>query len=96
MNRPQRMKFRLYIAGDAPNSVQALTNLQAICQEHLPGRHEIEIVDVVCYPRKALDDGVLLTPTLVKLAPNPVRKIIGNLSDRQAVLHAFGLQASAP
>jgi circadian clock protein KaiB len=96
MSRPLRMKFRLYIAGDAPNSVQAVANLQAICREHLPGRHEIEIVDVICDPKKALDDGVLLTPTLVKLAPNPVRKIIGNLSDRTAVLHAFGLQVSTP
>lgn len=94
MNQTQRMKFRLYIAGDAPNSVRAVANLQAICQEHLPGRHEIEIVDVVIHPRKALDDSVLLTPTVVKLDPNPVRKIIGNLSDRHSVLQAFGLQVS--
>ena len=96
MNQSLRMKFRLYIAGDAPNSVLAVANLKAICREYLPERHEIEIVDVVYHPRQALDDGVLLTPTVVKLAPNPVRKIIGNLSDRQAVLYALGLQSLSP
>jgi len=94
MTQPPPMKFRLYIAGDAPNSVLAVANLHAICQEHLPGRHEIEVVDVVSHPKKALADGVLLTPTLVKHAPNPVRTIVGNLSDRQAVLRTVGLPMS--
>ena len=96
MNHTQQMKFRLYIAGDAPNSLQAVANLRAICQEYLSGLHEIEIVDVIIHPKKALDDGVMLTPTLVKLDPDPVRKIIGNLSNRQAVLQAFGLQEATP
>ena len=94
MSRPKLLKFRLYVAGDAPNSVQAVANLQAICREHLPERHEIEIVDVVSQPKKALEDGVLLTPTVVRLAPMPVRKIIGNLSNAQTVLQTFGIQVS--
>lgn len=96
MSHSKLIKFRLYIAGEAPNSVQAVANLQTICREHLPERHEIEIVDVVRQPKKALEDGVLLTPTLVRLAPKPVRKIIGNLSDAQMVLQTFGIKVSMP
>lgn len=87
MSRTVKMRFRLYIAGDAPNSVQAVANPQPICQGYLPGRPEIEVVDVVCHPRKALDYGVLLTPTVGKLFP----RVVGNLSDRTAVVEAFGL-----
>ncbi len=94
MRRSTPMKFRLYIAGDAPNSMQAVANLHSMCLKHLPERHDIEIVDVVRHPKRALTDGVLLTPTLVKLAPKPVRRIIGNLSDTQTVLQAFGIEGS--
>jgi circadian clock protein KaiB len=84
-------KFRLYIAGDAPNSVQAVANLNALCRKHLPERHIIEIVDVILEPKRALADGILLTPTLVKFLPLPVRKIVGNLGQTQTVLDALGL-----
>jgi circadian clock protein KaiB len=73
-------KFRLYVAGDAPNSTQALANLKTFCEKYLEGRHEIEEVDVMRDPTRALAEGVLLTPMVVRLAPAPVRKIIGNLS----------------
>lgn len=88
-------KFRLYIAGDAPNSVQALGNLSALCRAHLPDRHEIEVVDVFREPKRALADGIFMTPTLVKLAPLPLRRIVGTLSQTQPVLWALGLEASA-
>lgn len=88
-------KFRLYVAGDAPNSVQALGNLSALCREHLPDRHEIEVVDVFREPKRALADGIFMTPTLVKLAPLPLRRIVGTLSQTQPVLWALGLEASA-
>ncbi len=82
-------RFRLYITGDSPNSTLAVCNLRALCQEHLQGQHEIEIVDVLLEPHRALADGVLLTPTLIKLTPVPLRQIIGNLSERQPVMLAL-------
>lgn len=86
-------KFRLYVAGDALNSVLARDNLAALCRAHLPGRHQIEVVDVFKEPKRALTDGIFMTPTLVKLAPSPVRKIVGTLSQTQPVLQALGLEA---
>jgi circadian clock protein KaiB len=88
-------KFRLYVAADALNSVQAIANLVAFCRENLTDRHEIEIVDVFREPRRALADGVLMTPTLIKLEPTPVRRIIGTLSQPATVSQALGLQADA-
>ncbi len=95
MSRRALFKFRLYVAGDAPNSAQAVANLGALCRAHLPDRHEIEIVDVFLEPKRALADGIFLTPTLVKLAPSPVKKIIGTLSQTQIVLQALGLENAA-
>ena len=63
--------MRLYIAGRAPNSVKAIANLEAICREHLKDAYKLEIVDVCEHPRRALDDGVLVTPSLAKLSPLP-------------------------
>jgi circadian clock protein KaiB len=85
-------KFRLYVAGDALNSSQALSNLGALCREYLPDRHEIEVVDVFREPKRALADAIFMTPTLVKLAPVPVRIIVGTLSQRQPLLQALGLE----
>ena len=84
-------KFRLYIAGDAQNSAQAIANLAAICRAHLPDRHEVELVDVFLEPKRALADGILMTPTLVKITPAPFRRIVGTLSQPAPVLHALGL-----
>ena len=92
MNRRVKFKFCLYVAGDAQNSAQAVVNLTALCRAHLPDRHEIEIVDVFREPKRALADGILMTPTLVKLAPSPVRRIVGTLSQAQPVLQALGLE----
>jgi len=85
-------KFRLYVAGDTNNSVQAVANLTSICRAHLPDRHEIEIVDVFRNPKRALTDGIFMTPTLVKLAPSPARRIVGTLSQTVPLLHALGLE----
>jgi circadian clock protein KaiB len=84
-------RFRLYVAGDASNSETAVTNLHGLCRKHLPDRHEIEIVDVFVEPKRALADGIFLTPTLIKLSPEPVRKIVGTLSQSNLVLQAIGL-----
>lgn len=96
MKRPVMFKFRLYVAGDALNSAQALVNLDALCQTHLAGRHEIEIVDVFKNPQRALADGIFMTPTLIKLAPSPVRRIVGTLSQTQLVLQTLGLDVLVP
>ena len=85
-------KFRLYVAGDTQNSAQAVANLTALCRARLPDRHHIEVVDVFREPKRALADGILMTPTLVKLSPSPVRRIIGTLSQTQPVLVALGLE----
>lgn len=85
------MKLRLYVAGDAPNSVRAIANLAAICQEHLQSAFKLEIIDVLKFPLRALADGVLVTPHLAKLAPSPAAKIVGNLGDRTSVLAALGV-----
>lgn len=87
-------KFRLYVAGDAQNSAQAVANLTALCREQLPNRHHIEVVDVFREPKRALADGILMTPTLVKLTPSPIRRIVGTLSQTQPLLHALGLKTA--
>jgi circadian clock protein KaiB len=76
-------KFRLYVAGDTQNSAQAIANLTALCRAYLPDRHGIEVVDVFREPKRALADGILMTPTLVKFAPSPTRRIVGTLSQTQ-------------
>jgi circadian clock protein KaiB len=84
--------LRLYIVGGAPNSVQAIANLEAICREHLKDGHRLEVVDVLEYPERALADGVLVTPSLAKLSPLPAAGVVGNLSDRSKVLAVLGLK----
>jgi circadian clock protein KaiB len=91
MTRRVIFKFRLYVAGDAPNSAQALANLTAICHDRLPNQHDVEVVDVYREPQRALADGIFMTPTLVRVAPTPVRRIVGTLSQAQPVLQALGL-----
>lgn len=86
-----RYRFRLYVAGDGTNSVQAVANLAALCRSHLADRSETEIVDVFEEPMRALRDGVFMTPTLLKLAPSPARKIVGTLNQTLAVLAALDL-----
>jgi len=83
--------MRLYVAGRAPNSVKAIANLEAICRQHLKDNYRLEIVDVCEHPRRALDDGVLVTPSLSMLSPAPGAIVIGNLSDTSSVLAAMGI-----
>ena len=89
-------KFRLYVAGDALNSAQALANLSEFCREHLPDRHEIEVVDVFREPKRALADSIFMTPTVIVLAPPPVRRIVGTLSHTLTLLLALGLDPHVP
>ena len=96
MNGQALFKFRLYLAGDALNSAQALANLTALCREYLVGRYEIEVIDVFQEPERALVDAIYLTPTLVKLTPLPTKTIVGTLSQTQTILQALGLQDRTP
>ena len=84
--------MRLYIASSAPNSVKAIANLEAICKQHLQDGYKLEIIDVLEFPKRALADGIVVTPSLAKLSPSPAAKVVGNLSDRSSVLHALGLK----
>ncbi|MEO7010219.1 MAG: circadian clock KaiB family protein [Caldimonas sp.] len=95
MNALALYKFRLYVAGDAENSLAAIANLRDICDRLLPARNQIELIDVLLEPMRALADGVFMTPMLVKLTPLPVRKIIGSLSNRMTVLQTLDLPALA-
>jgi circadian clock protein KaiB len=85
-------RLRLYVAGTTPKSVQALRNLKQICEEHLQGRYEIEIIDLLENPQLAKGDQILALPTLVRRLPEPIKKIIGDLSNKERVLVGLDLQ----
>src|SRR5215468_6185729 len=78
--------LRLYIAGQTPKSIKAFANLKRICEEHMPGRYRIEVIDLVQNPQLAAGDQILAVPTLVRRLPEPVRRIIGDLSHTERVL----------
>jgi circadian clock protein KaiB len=84
--------LRLYIAGQSPRSVHALANLRQLCENHLAGHYEIEIIDLVERPSLARGDDILAIPTLVRRLPTPQRRIIGDLSDTPRVLAGLQLQ----
>lgn len=93
MSQPVVYKFRLYVADDALNSAQARANLVALCKTHLAGRYEIELVDVFKQPKRALADSIFMTPTLIRLAPLPQRRVVGTLAQADKVLRALDLEA---
>jgi circadian clock protein KaiB len=78
--------LRLYVAGQTTRSIQAFANLKRICEEHLPGRYRIKVIDLLIQPQLAKGDQILAIPTLVRQLPHPVRKIIGDLSNTERVL----------
>lgn len=84
--------LRLYVAGQTAKSVTALRNLRAICEEHLAGRYHIEVVDLLENPRLARGDQILAIPTLVRKLPEPLKKIIGDLSNTERVLVGLDLR----
>jgi circadian clock protein KaiB len=83
-------ELRLYVAGQTPKSLAAMNNLRRVLDEHVPGEYKVEIVDLLANPRLAKEDQIVAIPTLVRKLPNPVRKIIGDLSDTERTL--VGLQ----
>jgi circadian clock protein KaiB len=87
---PETWQLRLYVAGQTPRSVAAFANLKRICEEHLAGRYDIEVVDLMKHPQLAAGDQILAIPTLVRKLPQPLRKIVGDLRDTERAL--VGLQ----
>jgi circadian clock protein KaiB len=85
-----RLVLRLYVAGEAPNSLRAIVNARAMCGEHFAAGFDLEIVDLLVDPQRALADGIIVTPTLLKLSPAPAQRVIGNLNDTNQVLLALG------
>ena len=80
------LELRLYIAGQTRKSIAALTNLRKICDEHLAGRYRVEVIDLIDDPQRAQHDQILAIPTLVRRLPEPIRRIIGDLSNSERVL----------
>jgi circadian clock protein KaiB len=78
--------LRLYVAGHTAKSIRAINNLTRLCNEYLDGRYALEVIDLVLRPQLAVDDQILAIPTLVRRLPEPIRKIIGDLSDQERVL----------
>ncbi len=78
--------LRLYVAGQTPKALTAFANLKRICEEHLQGKYQIEVIDLLVNPTLAKDDQILALPTLVRKLPEPVKKIIGDLSNTERVL----------
>jgi circadian clock protein KaiB len=94
--KPARLILRLYIAGDSPNSVRARDNLRAAIADHPQQDVSVELVDVLEDPQRALRDAVLVTPTLIRVAPAPERRVIGNLHDRSILLAGLGISEARP
>ncbi len=90
--REERFTLRLYIAGQTPRSVTALANLRKLCEEFLPGRYDLEIIDLIQNPKRARTDQILAIPTLVRSLPIPIARIIGDLSDTDQVLLGLNIQ----
>jgi circadian clock protein KaiB len=88
--KPGARSLRLYVSGNAPNSLRAIINARAICQDQAGPPFELEIVDVLEHPTRALADGIIVTPTLLKLSPAPIQRMVGNLSDTNQVLLTLG------
>ena len=91
----KKWELRLYVAGQTPKSVKAFANLKRLCEEHLPGQYHIEVIDLLQKPQLAEGDQIVAIPTLVRKLPEPIRKIIGDLSNAERVLVGLDLRPAA-
>jgi circadian clock protein KaiB len=89
---PKEYQLRLYVAGQTPKSLAAFANLKKICEEHLAGQYHIEVIDLLKKPQLASGDQILAIPTLVRKLPEPIKKIIGDLSNTERVLVGLDLR----
>ena len=92
--KPETMVLRLYVAGSLASSTRAIQNARSICDEHLAGRYSLEVIDILQQPALAKHDQILAVPTLIKKLPIPMRRCIGDLSNRDALLVALDLKAT--
>ena len=96
VRRPEKLwELRLYVAGQTPRSLAAFSNLKQICESHLSGRYRIDVIDLLAQPQLSKGDQILAIPTLVRKLPQPVRKIIGDLSDTERVLVGLDLRPTS-
>jgi len=90
--QPERYVLRLYVADQTPNSMRAIANIQVICEENLQGRYELEVIDLYQQPKLAQGEQIIAVPTLIRTLPEPLRRIIGDLSDTERVLVGLDIQ----
>lgn len=90
--RNVRYLLRLFVAGNTPRSTMALSNLKELCEEHLAGRYDLEVIDVYQLPARAKLEQIVAVPTLIKVSPEPTRRVIGDLSNSESVLVALGVR----
>jgi len=88
--------LRLFITGTTPRCTRAIRNIRAICEDHLPGQYDLEVIDIYQHPEQAKPEQIVVTPTLVKMRPLPFRRLIGDLSDNQRVLAGLDIAPKAP
>jgi circadian clock protein KaiB len=93
---PSHYHLRLFVTGATPRSSRAIQNIRAICEDHLQGRSDLEVVDIYQHPDHAKAEQIVVTPTLVKQTPLPVRKLIGDLSDTARVLAGLDIEPRQP
>ena len=94
IDRDEVWSLRLYVAGQSPKSVAAFANLKRICDEYLPGKYQIEVIDLLQQPQLAAGDEILAIPTLVRKLPEPLRKIVGDLRNTERTLVGLNLRPS--
>lgn len=95
-SKEEKYLLRLYITDGTPQSLTALRNLRELCEVHLTGRYDIEVIDLLKNPERAQDDQIVAVPTLVREMPTPIRKFIGSLSNTQRILVDFDLRPNKP
>jgi circadian clock protein KaiB len=91
-SKDEKYVLRLYITGMTPKSTKAIANVKRICEEHLAGRYELEIIDIYQQPTLARDEQIIAAPTLIKKLPLPLRRLIGEMSDKEKVLLGMDLE----
>lgn len=89
--RAERIELRLYVSGCTPKSARAIADFRRLCQDHFPGRCDVEIVDIYQQPERAIEAQIVAVPTLIKSAPGPLRRLIGSLAETARVLKNLGL-----
>ncbi len=92
INKPESWELRLYVAAQTPKSITAFNNLKKLCEEHLAGKYRIEVIDLLKNPQLAKGDQIFAIPTLVRQLPQPLKKIIGDLSNKERVLVGLDLR----